>query len=1226
MSNFTFLQLQFPTLHSAAVDAERYIEGDPRVACVYARRAVEVWVGWVYEYDKALSRSYDGDNLAALLGRYDFQRAVRTEIVDKAHRIRKIGNLAVHSGQPISQRDALQTVKELFQMMRWHANRYGAPDMRGSVPTAFDLKSVPRSAETMRKLTRKALKMKLDELEERDSALQQAKKQLATLRDQMGALQEKFAPFEGVDPTQLQIAEAPAAYYPSGKPTEGEAAAQLFAKLQSVQKRAKSETNVDKLQALFGELTNGILTTLGDAVDPQTLNPQRMEALQAEIAEHKAVNEVSAEAQTYSEADTRRFYIDVDLRDAGWDPQAPNVAEYELIGMYGDADKTGYADYVLWGDDGKPLAVVEAKRTSIDAHAGKQQAKLYADALELLFDQRPIIFYTNGHDIYIWDDASGGYPERKIQGYYNKDDLQRLINRRSIPADVLQQTAVNRDISGRPYQTKAIGRITDAFTARRRKGLLHMATGTGKTRTTIGLVDLLLRAGWVKRVLFLADRKALVKQAENAFRQHLPNTDPVNLLELKSADKPDARHARILVSTYHTILNRIDKALDNGQREYGVGHFDLIVIDEAHRSVFRKFRAIFNYFDSHLIGLTATPVAEIDRNTYELFSLETGVPTDSYELVQAVADGWLVPAVPLRVPSLIMDNGLRYDDLSEEEKAHWDEQDWGEDGPRERVSSAEINKVLFNIDTVDRVLELLMRDGIHIAGGDRLGKTIIFARNQAHAELIEERFNHAYPHHAGNFARVISYKEPHAQSIIDKFKEPESDPHIAISVDMLDTGIDVPEVVNLVFFKKVYSRTKFDQMIGRGTRLAPNLFGLGDDKTHFYIFDLCRNFEYFNNLTPTEKPAATRPLRQRIFNRRLDLLTALQQHSANNPTVKAIRDTLHAQVAGMPHENFLVRPHRGSVERFADRAAWDNLDAGDLAEIGAHLSNLPTSADADDNEKTKRFDLLMLQLQLALVQEDGAFAALRDRVIYSASVLEMNPAIPMIAARLDLLTEIQDEAYWTGVTVEILEELRLQLRGLMQFLSPQQQKSVIVNIPDVIGEVQIGRIDEFTAGLNRLRYQETVEKFVHDSESHPVVQKIMAAVPLTEADMSELEDYFYSADATGTRADFEAVYGEQAHLGVFIRSITGLDRAAAKEKFEHYLGKKQFSADQISFIDHLINHLASGKTLIIDDLSEAPFSHIHHDAPFGIFPDNDVERLFDFLDDVNGAIRPNLLT
>lgn len=619
MSNFTFLQLQFLTLHNAAVDAERYIEGDPRVACVYARRAVEVWVRWLYEYDSTLGRVYNDDSLAALMGRYNFQQEVGGEILKKANRIRKIGNSALHTGRPISQRDALKTVKELFQIMRWHASWYGAPDMRGSVPTVFDVKRVPRSAEIMRKLTRKALKTKLAELEERDRALQQAKQQLAMLREQISALQEKLAPFEEIEPAQLQITEAPAVYYPFGKPTEGEAAAQLFAKLQSVQQRAKPDADAETLHALFSELANDIVTMLGDAVEVQTLDPKRMAARQAQVAAYKATNHISAETQTYTEADTHRSYIEVDLRDAGWDPQAPNVADYVLNGLGGDPTKKGRADYVLWGDDGKPLAVVEAKRTRIDAHAGKQQAKLYADALEQMFEQRPIIFYTNGHDIYLWDDSPSGYPERKVQGYYNKDDLQRLINRRNIPADVLQQAAVNRAISGDLHQIEALGRITDAFMARRRKALLHMETDTDKMRTTTGLVDLLLRAGWIKRVLFLADRKALVKQAENAFREHLPNTEPVNLLDLKAHEKPHGRNACVLISTYHTILHRLDQLLDNGQCEYGVGHFDLIVIDGAHHSIFRKFRAIFSYFDSYLIGLTATPVAEIDRNTYDLF-------------------------------------------------------------------------------------------------------------------------------------------------------------------------------------------------------------------------------------------------------------------------------------------------------------------------------------------------------------------------------------------------------------------------------------------------------------------------------------------------------------------------------------------------------------------------------------------------------------------------------
>ncbi len=473
-----------------------------------------------------------------------------------------------------------------------------------------------------------------------------------------------------------------------------------------------------------------------------------------------------------------------------------------------------YVDYVLWGSDGKPLALVEAKRTSRSVEDGKQQAKLYADSLERQFGQRPVIFLSNGYEHQIWDDTQ--YPPRPVQGFYKKDELELLIQRRTTRAQ-LSTAAINSKIADRYYQSRAIRRIAEHFERdRQRRALLVMATGAGKTRTVIALSDLLLRTGWAKRILFLADRIALVNQAAKAFKQHLPSAAPVNLVTEKHTE------GRVYVSTYPTMMNLIDETRD-GERRFGPGHFDLVIIDEAHRSVYQKYGAIFDYFDSLLVGLTATPRDETHRDTYRLFDLQPGVPTDAYELENAIADGYLVPAKSVSVSLKFQREGIAYNDLTEDQKQQWEELDWGEEEntpPPDRVEAPAMNKWLFNKDTVDKALENLMLLGQKVAGGDRLGKTIIFAKNDAHARFIAERFDRHYPHYAGHFARVITYSTDYAQSVIDNFSKPEAAPHIAISVDMLDTGIDVPEVLNLVFFKPVFSKTKFWQMVGRGTRLS----------------------------------------------------------------------------------------------------------------------------------------------------------------------------------------------------------------------------------------------------------------------------------------------------------------------------------------------------------------------------------------------------------------------
>ena len=524
----------------------------------------------------------------------------------------------------------------------------------------------------------------------------------------------------------------------------------------------------------------------------------------------------------------------------------------------------GYADYVLWGDDGKPLGVVEAKKTTVNPAAGRQQAKLYADCLEAMHGQRPIIFYTNGYKTYLWDDQA--YAPRAVAGFHKKDELASLLHRR-VHREPLDVARVKNAIVERYYQKRAIGSIGEQFGQARRKALLVMATGSGKTRVAVALVDLLQRAGWVKRALFLADRVSLVNQAVGAFKAHLPESSPVNLVTEKD------KAGRVYVCTYPTMMGLIDETTGTEAR-FGVGHFDLVIIDEAHRSVYQKFGAIFRYFDSLLVGLTATPRDQVDRNTYELFDLEPGVPTDVYELATAVADGFLVPPKVQQVDLRFPRDGIDYDSLSEEEQAQWESLDWGDDeddrGLPDRVNASAINSWLFNNDTVDKVLQHLMEHGHTVDGGDRLAKTIIFARNHAHASFIEERFNHHYPRYAGHFARIIDHYATYpAESARATFSRKDKAPHIAISVDMLDTGVDVPEVANLVFFKPVYSRIKFWQMIGRGTRLCPDLFGPGDDKDDFRVFDFCFNFDFFREHPEGIEDSGGVSLRARLFRSRV---------------------------------------------------------------------------------------------------------------------------------------------------------------------------------------------------------------------------------------------------------------------------------------------------------------------------------------------------------------------
>ena len=695
--------------------------------------------------------------------------------------------------------------------------------------------------------------------------------------------------------------------------------------------------------------------------------------------------------------------------------------------------------------------MVEAKKTTVDPEAGQQQAKLYADCLEAMHGQRPVIFYTNGYETRLWDDLF--YPPRTVAGFYKKDELASLIVRRA-QREALDVAQVRDRIVDRYYQKRAIGSIAEQFAHARRKALLVMATGSGKTRTAIALVDLLQRAAWVKRTLFLADRRSLVNQAVSAFKTHLPESSPVNLVTEKD------KVGRVYVSTYPTMMGLIDETEGNEAR-FSVGHFDLVIIDEAHRSVYQKYGAIFRYFDSLLVGLTATPREQVDRNTYALFDLEPGVPTDAYELETAVADGFLVPPRVQQVDLRFPREGIDYDALSEEEKEQWESLDWGDDvdpdALPDRVNASAINNWLFNEDTVDKALRHLMEHGHTVDGGDRLAKTILFARNHEHAEFVEKRFNRHYPQHAGHFARVIDHYATYAQSLIDDFSQKNKAPHLAISVDMLDTGIDVPEVANLVFFKPVYSKIKFWQMIGRGTRLCPDLFGPDDDKQDFRVFDFCFNFDFFRENPDGIEAGGGVPLGTRLFRSRVQLLSHVQTTPALDPDmmmVGSLTDQLHGEVATMNSENFIVRMHVEAVNRFRDRKAWEQLSDSDVEVLQLEIAGLPNETETDDIE-SRMFDLTALRMHLALAEgNEAVFESHRRRVVEIAMLLEEKSTIPAVKTQLGYLAAVQDTDFWEGIGLSGLEDLRLRLRGIVPFLDKKKRKIVYTDFQDEVTGVR----------------------------------------------------------------------------------------------------------------------------------------------------------------------------
>ncbi|MXP21954.1 DUF4145 domain-containing protein [Gordonia sp. HNM0687] len=998
------------------------------------------------------------------------------------------------------------------------------------------------------------------------------------------------------------------------KPGGGPAMAKTIVQLQQLNEQLENkDVELAQAAAQRADLTEQLLARDNElkAADADKASLEDLVGkLRAEVAAAQKAAAARPDTHDYNEAQTRRDIIDLLLHEAGWPLDQPRDREYPVTGM--PDGKNGYVDYVLWGTDGLPLAVVEAKRTSKDAEAGKHQARLYADCLESMTGQRPIIFYTNGFETYLYDDLR--YPPRLVEGFYTRDELQLEIQRRTSRRQ-LASIEVPAGIVERHYQTRAIRRVTDRFEdERQRAALLVMATGSGKTRTVIALSDMLMRANWAKRILFLADRVALVKQAVNAYKTFLPDAPPVNLLTDKNTD------GRIYVSTYPTMMNLINE-VDDGTRRFGPGYFDLIVIDEAHRSVYQKYRRIFEYFDSFLLGLTATPKDEVDYNTFQLFGLETGVPTDDYELEEAINDGYLVRPRAVPVPLKFQRTGIKYDELTDDEKKRWESTDWDdesdpdEDEYPDAVDAEAVNKWLFNTDTVDKALEVLMTRGHRVAGGDRLGKTIIFAKNQRHADFIAERFDVNYPQYHGSFAAVITHSVSHGQDLIDKFSQPNAEPHIAISVDMLDTGIDVPDVVNLVFFKPVRSKTKFWQMVGRGTRLRPDLYGPDQDKTDFFIFDLCGNMEFFGtNPAPAEGNMA-KSLSQRLFEKRTDIVYALDRSQSHEVLRNEIADGLHRHVQAMNLDNFLVRPRRRQVETYRDRGAWESLTEQKLRDIVDNLADLPTTI-RDPDEMAKRFDLIVLSGQLAVIEGDESeFDRRRDRMREIADALLEQLSIPKIKAQEELLREVASDEWWVDVTPEMLEGARKDLRSLVGLLEKTKQPAIYTDFTDsFIANVEEVDMPTMSTGTDKARFTAKIRDYLRHQPDNLALQKLRTGKPLTDSDLDSLQELLARSGA-GSADDLQQAIAEADGLGRFIRSLVGLDRQAVNERFTDFLADTNATADQIDFVGLIIDHLTRNGTMEPGQLYDPPFTDKAPQGPDQVF---DMTRLTKLVEIIEG--------
>lgn len=919
---------------------------------------------------------------------------------------------------------------------------------------------------------------------------------------------------------------------------------------------------------------------------PPAVDEDAARKLDALIKENAALKEQLTQRreeqhQTYvpkpleiSEYKTRKLYIDAMLQDAGWVEGKNWLNEVKLPGMPNKSE-TGYADYVLYGDDGKALAIVEAKRSCVDPAVGRQQAKLYADIIEKQQGRRPVIFLTNGFETKIDD---GQYPERKCAAIWSKRDLEKWFNLLRMRTH-LDNIVVDENIAGRYYQENAIKAVCNTFDARnRRKALLVMATGSGKTRTVIALCKVLLEHGWVKNILFLADRNSLVTQAKRSFVNLLPELSVTNLCEER-----DNATAHCVFSTYQTMMNCIDAIEDAEGKLFTVGHFDLVICDEAHRSIYNKYRDIFTYFDAPLVGLTATPKDEIDKNTYALFDLGNGAPTYGYELAQAVKDGYLCDFVSVETTLKFIQQGIVYDELTDEEKEEYEAKFADENGDvPECVMPSALNEWVFNEDTIRKVLNTLMTDGLKIDYGSKIGKSIIFAKNHTHAEKILEIFNREYPHLYG-YAKVIDNYMTYAQSAIDEFSDPQKLPQIAISVDMLDTGIDVPEVLNLVFFKKVMSKAKFWQMIGRGTRLCPGLID-GKDKDKFYIFDFCGNFEFFR-MSKGNATASALSLQGALFSLKAQMAFKLQDAVYKTDELSAFRQTLVddmvRKVSELNQDNFAVKQHLKFVELYTSPNRYQSLSYEDTLMMQQELA--PLLLPEPDDPKALRFDALLYGMELAHLAGLPYNRAHHD-LMKKAEALSKIANVPEIAAQSALLEKILHTDYVENTGVDELEKIRKALRDLMKYIT-NEQSAYETGFGDEILSIEWKQSELENDDLQN--YKMRAEFYVRQHQNELAIAKLKMNVPLTDSDITQLEEILWSE--VGTKQDYEAEYGKKP-LGEFIREIVGLDMNAAKEAFSAYLTNVNLDSRQIYFVNQIVEYIVhNGMMKDMSILQEAPF-------------------------------------
>lgn len=901
----------------------------------------------------------------------------------------------------------------------------------------------------------------------------------------------------------------------------------------------------------------------------------------------------------FSEAETRAAYIDVYLREAGWEVltqkgvMLPGKAGIEIeVGDMPNNAGVGYCDYVLYDRAGKPLAVVEAKRTSRDPQIGRHQADLYAESLKEKFGYKPVIYYTNGYETHIID---GVYPDRKVTAFHTLEELERIIQRRT--RGNITDMAAKDEIAGRPYQKMALTRMCERFNAHHRRGLIVMATGTGKTRVSIALTDILARNGWIKNVLFLADRTSLVKQAKRNYAKLLPDMTICELSEGGNANKD--MNARLMFCTYQTMINYIDAE----DKDFSTGRFDLIIVDEAHRSIFNRYSSIFAYFDSLLVGFTATPRDEVGSNTYGIFECESGEPTFNYPLEDAIKEHYLVGYEVINRHSRIMTQGIKREELDEDQLEQLDDFLEGDrETPDLTIPANIIFRSIFNGDTCRSVIEDLMEKGIRVNGGETIGKTIIFAYNHKHAEMIVNEFKKLYPHLPPNTCQLVDYSVNYAEDLVIKF-DTDDEFRVAVSVDMLDTGIDVPSVLNLMFFKPVRSKIKFVQMIGRGTRLCSDLFGPGNDKKKFLIFDYCDNFEYFqvdhNEIVSGSDKIS---LSQRIFILRTEIAYSLQDFESQedeflsnyrDKTVRILSDNIRDLKNSTNRVS--VRQNLKYVDKYNSDKAWMALTPVSIHELKSFVAPL-IEGGSDSDFKALSFDIRMMRIQRAILKKSPAYATSDIKKVREIAqyLLQNKMTIPQVEAKKDDLKDLYAESSWTEPRIKNLERLRNSIRELIKYITGDELRLIDIDVSDELIDPEF-QPDGTVVDIRT--YKERVIDYLSRNGDDVTIEKIRNLEKLDQKDADKLKQLLWFDLGS------EDEYNENANgknLAAFVRSLIGIDQEAVNEKFSEYLNMHKLNSKQQEFINVIVKYVQKNGDIELSDLLEYdPFKSIDWTELFG---------------------------